>query len=185
MHVREDYSLREMDTGDLDLVLKWRNSDHVRTKMLTNHIVSLDEHYDWFLEMRKSSTCVYTIFERRGEPLGVFNLTDIDLKNNLCKWGAYLGEQGLPKGTGDALGYVALEYAFECQKIRKLFGEVLAFNKRTIAWHNRLGSIEEGRLKEHIQVDGRYEDIILYSWFDYYWKDRKRILYHNVFVEVK
>jgi UDP-4-amino-4,6-dideoxy-N-acetyl-beta-L-altrosamine N-acetyltransferase len=170
-----------MKEHDLEDVLRWRNAEHVRKNMFRNNVISFKDHVNWFKRTKNNSTMQYMIFECNKKAMGVVNFTDIDETNNKCMWGAYLGEQNLPKGTGDVLGFFALQHAFENMKIRKLFGEVLAFNTRTIRWHSRLGSVEEGRLKEHIKMNGKYEDIIIYSWFDKEWKQKKEGLYRRIF----
>lgn len=39
-----DYALRSIKESDLEQLLVWRNSDRIRTKMLNQHIITMDEH---------------------------------------------------------------------------------------------------------------------------------------------
>jgi UDP-4-amino-4,6-dideoxy-N-acetyl-beta-L-altrosamine N-acetyltransferase len=181
MHRRENYHLRRMEEKDLEMVLKWRNSDHVRANSLNNQIITLDEHRSWFEKVKHSSDAICMIFECNRKILGVVNLTNIDKKNNKCKWGFYLGEEDLPKGTGTVMGYLGLEFAFDEIGFRKITGEVLAFNTRSIQFHEKLGFVEEARLIRHILINNNYEDIVIFSLFDQDWQDNKPRLFNIIF----
>lgn len=40
----EEYSVRPLEEKDLRLVLDWRNSERVHSKMLTDHKITWEEH---------------------------------------------------------------------------------------------------------------------------------------------
>ena len=48
--------LRMLEYRDLDLVLQWRNTDRIRKNMFSDHIISVDEHYQWFSSLDKKKT---------------------------------------------------------------------------------------------------------------------------------
>jgi len=157
--------LRLMQKEDLRKILHWRNSERIRKNMFTDHIISEEEHLTWFNSFNREKN-TYLIFEFNNRPVGMVYFTDIDKYNSKCYWGFYLGETGLPKGTGLLMGSLGLEFAFNDLKIRKLCSEAFAFNESSIKFHKKLGFIQEGYLVEHIKKDGCYEDVIVFTLFN-------------------
>lgn len=162
--------LRQIVEDDLEIILKWRNSEHVRANMFTDHIITKEEHMSWYNNFKKYEQLnKYMVYEYSGTSIGLVNITQIDRLNSKCHWGFYIGEKNAPKGSGLAMGYLALEYIFEVLKIRKLCSEILAFNQASINYHKKLGFSIEGRLKEHVLKKGVYNDVIIMALFQREW----------------
>ena len=181
MLLRKECHLRVLEEKDLELVLGWRNSDRIRANMFTDHIISLDEHREWFEKVANSLISKHFIFEYNGSPKGVVNVTAIDTHNNKCDWGFYVGGDNLPPGASLAMGYLGLEYIFEVLNIRKLYSEVFGFNTASIKFHKKLGFIEEGYLKAHALKNGRYEDVVCMALFQDDWLQTRDNLAANCF----
>ncbi|MFX4261972.1 UDP-4-amino-4,6-dideoxy-N-acetyl-beta-L-altrosamine N-acetyltransferase [Pelotomaculum propionicicum] len=178
---RENYSLRSLVEADLAKVLVWRNSERIRASMYTDRIITMDEHRQWFKKTSKDENTICMIFQYQENPSGLVNFTQIDKCNSRCHWGFYLGETDVPRGSGMAMGYLALEYIFEVIGIHKLYGEALAFNLQSIKYHKKLGFVEEGRFVEHIFKNGRYEDIISMAILNKNWLKLKSRLEEHCF----
>ncbi|WP_061212748.1 UDP-4-amino-4,6-dideoxy-N-acetyl-beta-L-altrosamine N-acetyltransferase [Syntrophomonas wolfei] len=167
-----DGHLRILQTEDLDMVLKWRNSNRVRLNMLSTHVITEEEHRSWFFNL-DHNTCRYLVFEYRQRPVGLVNFTEIDQNDNRCSWGFYLGESDVPPGTGLLMGYLSMEYVFSVLNIRKLCSQVLSNNKKSINYHHKLGFKEEGRLLQHHLHNGVYVDVIVLALFKDNWEGRR------------
>ncbi len=167
--------------ADAELLLRWRNADRVRFNMITDRIISRDEHMAWFQGILKETTCIVWIFEYQGVPLGQVNIKDIEALNNRCSWGFYLGEEGQVPGLGSAMLFLALEKIFYERKIRKLCSEILSFNEISINLHKKLGFSQEGCLKRHILRKESYVDLILMALFDVDWVMHKERLKQVIF----
>ncbi|MCX6834628.1 MAG: UDP-4-amino-4,6-dideoxy-N-acetyl-beta-L-altrosamine N-acetyltransferase [candidate division Zixibacteria bacterium] len=178
---REDCRFRRMERSDLDLVLRWRNSERIREAMYTDHVITRDEHYAWFERVTRNNATMHFVFEREGRPLGVVNVVDIDRRNLRCVWGFYIGEEDAPRGSGTAMGYLALECLFENEGLHRIIGEALADNEASIKYHRRLGFVEEGRLVEHVVKNGRYMDVISFAIIDRVWRATKDSLAATIF----
>ena len=177
----ESCKLKLLDENDLEKVLKWRNSENVRTNMFTAHIISWEEHLSWYKKITTEQSNKCMLFEYEEIPIGLVQLTNIDEHNSRCYWGFYIGDKDAPKGSGLAMGYLALEYIFEELKVRKLCSEVLAFNKVSIEYQKKLGFSVEGYLKEHILRNKVFEDIVLLALFQKEWHDIKDALLTKCF----
>ena len=178
---KSDFKLRPLAESDLDLVLKWRNSDRVSKHMYTDHMISPEEHRAWFERMKTNPDTHPQIFEYRDRPIGLVNLSRVDRPNSKCVWGFYIGATDLPGGCGSALGYFGLEHIIEHLKFRKVIGEVFSFNSDSLRFHKRLGFVEEGCLVQHVLKDGKYHDIITLAVFDEAWRAGRAALEEELF----
>ncbi|GAX88911.1 UDP-4-amino-4,6-dideoxy-N-acetyl-beta-L-altrosamine N-acetyltransferase [Effusibacillus lacus] len=173
---REDCLIRGIEEQDLDLVLRWRNSERIRTHMYTDHLISPAEHRSWFERVKQGNGPICKIFEHKGIPLGVVNFTQIDRNHHRCQWGFYIGESDAPKGSGSAMGYLSLQFAFEEINLNKVCAEVFAFNSVSLGYHKKLGFVEEGRFLQHVFKNGVYEDIVVLAAFQKNWRDLNKQL---------
>lgn len=178
---RDEYLLRPIREADLDMVLKWRNSERIRAVMYTDHVISRDEHRKWFETVRKGETFACLVFEHLGRPAGVVTFADIDRTNGRASWGFYLGEADLPRGTGSVMGFLGVEYAFETLGLRKLCGEAFVFNAASIKFFERLGFAREGHHVRHALKRGTYEDVLSFALFKEDWEKEKPRLSHALF----
>lgn len=178
----KDCRLRPVEEADLEKVLEWRNSDRIRPVMFTDRLISLEDHRAWYERLLNDQNSRCLIFEVMGRPAGVVNVVQIDRQNGRCTWGFYLGEAGSPPGSGMSMGYLALEYIFENLCLRKLCGEVLASNKKSIEIHKKLGFVEEGRYLRHVLKNGHYEDVVAMAMFNEDWDRMKKGLNNLLFL---
>lgn len=54
-----------------------------------------------------------------------------------------------------------LDYAFRLRNLSRVWLEVYAGNERAIRAYTACGFVEEGRMREHIWLNGRYVDNVL------------------------
>ena len=162
-----------MSESDLEMVLDWRNSDRVRQNMYTDCLISLNQHLDWFENIRKNQSCIYLICEFQNNPIGLVSFTEIDLVHQKCYWAFYLGNIDSPIGSGAIMEFLALEYAFELINIRKLCCEIFVFNNSVIKLHRKFGFEQESYFKEHIFKNNKYEDVIGMAVFKSDWELKK------------
>ena len=150
-------AIRRMTEADLELVLTWRNNPDVRRYMYTGHEITLQEHMAWFSKVSKDSKRHLLIYEDGSVPLGFINIHEI-ASGGIADWGFYAAPSS-PKGTGCSLGNAALRYVFSEVGFYKLCGQVIAFNERSIKFHQKLGFLQEGVLRQQ-HFDGlEYHDV--------------------------
>ena len=164
-----DFNLRKIQKSDLGIVLEWRNSERIRKNMYTEHIISLEEHQEWYSRLQKADDKISLIFEYKNQPIGLVSFTEIDNYNSTAFWGFYIGQATTLKGMGRIMGILGIEYAFQQIKICKLCGEAIAFNIGSINFHSKLGFKEEGEFGKKIFKNGQYQDIIRFTLFQEEW----------------
>ena len=165
------FRLREPAEHDLERLWRWRNSERVRSAMKSDRPISEEEHRYWFGRLRSRPDCLFFIFEKGDHPLGIVQFTGVNRTDGTCSWGFYLGEEGLPRGTGTLLGYLGLSRVFEKEGIRKVTAEVLESNLASYRMHKKLGFHIEGCLRKHVWRNGKYEDVILLAIFKKDWEE--------------
>lgn len=185
MPLIENCRLRPAQQDDLAKILKWRNTSRIRAVMFTDRTITADEHRAWFERLQEEKSAYCMVFEFQVRPVGVVNIVQIDRHSNKCSWGFYLGEIDVPRGIGAVMGYLALEYIFEVLSIRKLCSEVLAFNTRSIRFHEKMGFVKEGHLAKHVLKNGSYEDVVVMAHFHESWIKSKNKLKEICFGGVK
>ena len=159
--------VRPMTSEDLKLVLSWRNHPEVSRYMFTQHEISLDEHTRWFERSSQDPSYHLLIFEYEGISSGVVNFQQIS-PARLADWGFYVAPNA-PKGTGRLLGKTALNYAFNDADLHKVCGQALAYNERSINFHQHLGFKTEGILREQHFDGQRYQDVVCFGLLDIEW----------------
>lgn len=177
----DDFSLRLIALADQQMILDWRNLDRIRINMYNDHLISKEEHNNWFKNALIDKDARYFIFGYKGNPVGFVSFTKIDWKHNRCYWAFYLGEQNIPKGTGAAMEFFALSYIFNQVNIRKLCCEVFVFNSSVIKLHHRFGFVEEGRFIRHYLKNDKYEDIVCLAQFKETWESNRDKFRESIF----
>jgi UDP-4-amino-4,6-dideoxy-N-acetyl-beta-L-altrosamine N-acetyltransferase len=179
------YSLRKITSLDLEKVLMWRNSDRVRHYMYNNRVIAWQEHCDWYESLKNRNDCDFQIFSFENHDIGIVSFSNIDLHHRRCNWGFYIGEDHTPKGMGTLMAYCGLEYAFDKYQLNKIIGEVLDFNKSSIAFHKQLCFKEEGVLKAYILRHETYYDVNLFGLLKRDWDNVKDKILSRVIVNLE
>ncbi|MBJ6801705.1 UDP-4-amino-4,6-dideoxy-N-acetyl-beta-L-altrosamine N-acetyltransferase [Geomonas propionica] len=180
---RKNCLLRRIEERDLEMVLRWRNSDRIRHNMYTDHVITLQEHKAWFEKTKQTDGALHLVFELENRPIGLVYYVGIDRHNGRAEWGFYLGVEDAPRGSGSALGVLGVEFAFMELKLRKLCGEVLGYNEASLRFHRKLGFCEEGRLVRHVEKHGEYHDVVLFALFEEDWQKNRKALEELAFHE--
>ena len=138
--------IRPMVHADLALVLAWRNHPDVRRYMYTQHEITLAEHQRWFERNLPDPKRHLLIFEANHQPVGFVHFNETG-GGGIADWGFYVAPEA-PKGSGRQLGRAALNHAFTQLKLHKICGQALAYNERSIHFHQSLGFQKEGILRD-------------------------------------
>ena len=179
-----EYSMRPIEKKDLEQVLAWRNSERIRSVMFSDQIITMQEHLAWFERIKRLEIPVHFVFEYKNRPIGYISYSDIDKRSLTCSSGTYLGEQAeIPELAGIILQFFTTQYAFEKLGMRKIWAYSFAYNKKIKKLDKLFGCQQEGRLKQHILKNGKYEDLDIMSLFYDDWKSKREVLQRYLFPE--
>src|SRR3712207_6736211 len=97
--------------------------------------------------------------EADGNLISHRSLFNIDETARHCELGISIGDKDYwGRGYGRGAVSLLLDYAFRLRNLRRVWLEVHASNERAIRAYSSCGFVEEGRMREHIWLDGRYLD---------------------------
>lgn len=157
-------TMRDVLPSDKDQILVWRNSIEVAKYMISDHVITPNEHERWFSRLPTDTRSRYWIIQYEGEDLGLASINEIDQHNKRCSWAFYLSKlDQRKKGIGSLVEYFIIDYVFEEMKFNKLCGEVLHTNELVLRMHKGFGFVQEGRLRRHVFKGGEWFDIIAIS----------------------
>ncbi|MCT2536288.1 UDP-4-amino-4,6-dideoxy-N-acetyl-beta-L-altrosamine N-acetyltransferase [Aquibacillus koreensis] len=168
-----NYQLKPITKNDLEVVYQWRNSEHIKKWMYTDHHISWEEHDQWYRNISNDPSQKVMILYNIDHPLGVVNVSNINIEHSRCYWGFYIGDKNTIKGVGTILGILALDEIFNNIGLRKVCSEVIATNTHSYHYHQKLGFIEEGRHIDHVSKNQQFHDVISMALFSKTWLDIK------------
>lgn len=156
----EFVNLRPLAVDDAALTLGWRNAE--RARFLNAGAASVEQQAGW-IASRPASEYNYIIELAGGHPIGMLSLTGIDRANRHGEPGRFLiGDEAAAQGVPAAVEAMKLLYALAFDKLGlvRVCGIIAANNTLMIKWQKYLGMKEEGRLRDHLHQDGRFEDAV-------------------------
>jgi UDP-4-amino-4,6-dideoxy-N-acetyl-beta-L-altrosamine N-acetyltransferase len=166
-----DSCLRQMTVEDLESILSLRNHPEIRRYMLTQHVISTEEHTLWFHRASNNPRIDLTVFEEDGRCYGFVQFKETS-HPGVVDWGFYVAPDA-PKGISRKLGLAALHHAFEKSNLHKICGQVLHWNLPSIEFHKSLGFVQEGVFRNQ-HFDGvNYHDMIYFGILKHDWSDRE------------
>ena len=163
--------IRKVTEQDLPMVLAWRNHAEVRRYMFTQHEISLDEHRNWFAKASRDHSRCLLIVEEDKQAIGYVQFSKVE-DGGVADWGFY-SRPDAPKGTGRKLGVMALNHAFGPLKLHKVCGQAIASNQASIAFHQRLGFVLEGVLRDQQRINGAYHSLYCFGLLATEWLLKK------------
>lgn len=161
--------VRALTEDDLPMVLAWRNHPAVRSCMLTQHEISQDEHRNWYERVKGDQTRQQLIVIDSADPIGFVQFNPV-CQGGIADWGFY-ARPDAPKGSGTKLGHAALGYAFKKLGLHKVCGQTIDSNVASIAFHQKLGFAEEGRLREQQRIANNYHTIFCFGLLAKEWQE--------------
>lgn len=156
----EFVTLRPITADDAEVTLKWRQSD--RASLLNQGAQDVEQQRKWIIS-RPSSEYNFIIELKSGLPVGMLSLIEIDNFSKHAETARFLiGEEEAAKGAPVAVEAMKLlyEFAFGPLELRRLHGTIAVENHLMIKWQKYLGMIEEGRLRKHYYINGKFHDAV-------------------------
>jgi len=156
----EFVNLRPLREEDAAMTLAWRLSD--RAELLSRGADNVDDQAAW-IRSRPASEHNFVIELTDGTPVGMLSLIGIDRWHGHGVSARFLiGDDDAVRGVPAAVEAMKLlyEYAFEQLGLQRVWGLVVADNRRMVKWQRYLGMREEGRLRNHYRFGDRLHDAL-------------------------
>lgn len=159
----EFVTLRPLAVDDAALTLAWRQS--MRAVHLNAAPPSVEQQAKW-IASRPASEYNFIIELKDGCPVGMVSLTGIDTRHRHAEPGRFLiGNEEAVRGVPAAVEAMKLIYelAFDRLELLRVHGSIASDNTLMIKWQKFMGMTEEGRLRNHFFLNGRFQDAVLFG----------------------
>lgn len=163
-------TVRSLQRTELERLLEWRNNPAIRSMMLSNREIGLQEHLDWFEKASNNDCRALYVGEQQGVDVG-FGQLSWDKASRVGDWGFYISPTAA-KGTGTRLCAALLDAAFGDIGLVKVCAQVLHFNDKSIAIHRRLGFAQEGLLRSQHWDGANWQDLLCFGILQQEWLDK-------------
>ncbi|MFI6494777.1 GNAT family N-acetyltransferase [Streptomyces sp. NPDC050564] len=96
-----------------------------------------------------------------GEIIGAIGSHHADPGAGWFEYGVTLGAEHRRKGYAAEAVVLLLHFMFAERRYHKCEARIFAHNEASLELHRRLGFVEEGRLRDHVFLAGRYHDLVM------------------------
>jgi RimJ/RimL family protein N-acetyltransferase len=152
--------LRPLQVEDAERTFRWRQGD--RGALVNRGARTVEEQAAWIASRPRSEYNFVIEVPGRG-PVGMVSLVGIDPAHRHAEPGRFLiGEPDAVRGIPAAVEAMMLIYelAFDRLGLQRVHGTVAADNTLMIKWQKYLGMKEEGRLRSHYFLGGKFQDAV-------------------------
>ena len=166
--------LRPITENDTANIVKWRNSDKVRSHCMTKAPITEESHLKFFKEYVLTGKYKQFIVERIEEetglasyPIATVYLKDIDNENKRCELCIFTSNDVEWDEEGQSIAIkMLLEKAFDEYGMHKVFSYVFYKNSDEVELLKSAGfSVETIFKEEALNEEGEFEDIVRLSIF--------------------
>ncbi len=142
----------------LDRTFEWVNRGDMNVLMNWPPRVTPEEHRAWF--SRISQQHIFAI-EAAGRHIGNCCLKDHDHQAKRAELWIYIGDrENRGSGTGSQALALLLDYGFLTLELNRIFVYVVGAERNAEGLYRRAGFRHEGRLREHLSINGRLYDAV-------------------------
>jgi len=165
----ERLRLRPISSADLPQILEWQNDPLVRDPAMGYRgPVSPEQVQNWYEALLKDRRRLLFGIESLDEPprlVGYIQLSEIDWISGTASFGIAIGASSYRgQGLGREAILLLINYAWEALNLRKICLQVLEDNPAR-RLYTSLGFQEEGCLRKHHYLEGRYLNLCLMALF--------------------
>lgn len=159
------YSLRELNRNDLATITKWRNDRQIIENLGTPfRYIGSEVDIKWFdnyLATRANNVRLAICAGDKEEIIGAVYLLAIDWLNRSGELALWIGKKSAQgKGAGEFACREILKHAFLEINLNRVFLTVLNENIKATNLYRKIGFKEEGRLRQAVYKNGKYEDLL-------------------------
>ena len=129
-------TLRPVKKKDYETILEWRNDPDVRINSLTQHIISIDEHIEYWNDFLKNETNFAFIAIHDNNDIGVLKLKNID--KTTYEIDIFLSKSYRNRGLGSQILKIAKEVTLQ-KGIKKLIAKIKYGNEASKKAFEKVG----------------------------------------------
>ncbi|KAG1776202.1 acyl-CoA N-acyltransferase [Suillus placidus] len=162
MLTTERLILRSYVENDLDDILCLWNDPLVQPLVTSDNVTLLGPKFKETLraQMEQATFGAIIALKETGEFMGQGLVTVLEPKNRDGTFGICLHPKFWSNGYGTEATKFMIDYSFKWFGLNRLSLGVFANNARAIAVYEKLGFVMEGRKRQAVWMDDRWEDVL-------------------------
>lgn len=163
--------IRRLEERDLDTRVEWMNSPAIYESMHYEVPITIEKTIVWFRGNIGSKKRADLVLEDDGEIVAFCGITGIDPKSLKGEIYTFVNPFKKHKGIGTQAKSMMADYAFNVLKLNKLFSITNEDNIPSIKINEKLGFVNEGRLrKEYLTSEGVLMDRLYFGLLKEDWE---------------
>jgi RimJ/RimL family protein N-acetyltransferase len=150
--------------ADRPVLLGWINAPELVQFSAPYRPVHEPAHGDWFDAVtRDRSRVIFAIRSKSGgELLGTVQLTDFHEVYRQAQMLIRIGDpRHQDRGIGTEALKLLLNFAWRNRNLHRVWAHVFARNQRAVVCYRKVGFVEEGRLRDGVYINGKWDDLIV------------------------
>ncbi len=126
-------------------------------------IKSKNEFWNIIANKMESSYDEYVIIldKQNNIPIGFIYSYNYNINNQTLYTAIYIKEKFRKSTIGASAGIIFYNYIFKIKPLRKIYCTVYEYNKQSLKLLETAGFEQEGILKKHRYIDGKYYDMFI------------------------
>jgi UDP-4-amino-4,6-dideoxy-N-acetyl-beta-L-altrosamine N-acetyltransferase len=142
----------DINDADAKLIWMWRNNDSVRKWMYNSDLIPWESHLNFLDKLPSDKTKSFYLVRRRGKPIGVYSL--VNIQNKSGEGGFYLAPELQESGLSVEFCYFTFDFLFNSTDVEKICGYALVENQNANSL-NRLFGFSQAEVSKNIDGEER------------------------------
>ena len=160
--------LRAIEPADADRLFEWnQDTDMTRSLYRVPFPQSKEANLRWVQETSargpQNDNYFWVIENLAGEMVGTLSTHSCEPRNGSFKYGLAILDEHKRAGYASEAIRLMLRYYFGELRYQKVVAEVYGFNEDSISFHESMGFVLEGRLRQMIYTGGAYHDMLMFG----------------------
>jgi len=163
---KKKVNLRKVVKNDLKKIRDWRNSPGIWDFNSQYILLNMIHQKDWYasISIKNSERRMFLIQLKKGIPIGICGLINIDFQQKSAEVAIILGEKEIHgEGIGTEVLRLLLEYGFKKLKLHRIYAEIFENNIISVKLFERLNFKYELTLKQRLWRKGKWWNVFVYS----------------------
>jgi RimJ/RimL family protein N-acetyltransferase len=160
-------TLRELEVSDAPYLFSMLSTDEVRRYMTPPppDIEGFERFIAWARAERAAGRflCYGIIPAGYENPVGLFQVRQIDPVFTAGEWGAALGSQFWGTGLFESAARMVMDFLFDDLGVHRLEARAAVQNGRANGAARKIGAVPEGVARQGLNCRGRYHDQLMWS----------------------
>lgn len=159
--------LRSLKMDDAIFMLEYIDDFEISSSFkFTRYPFSLDGFKSFIQNSWNDRSNIHYAIEEDDEYAGTISLKNINLIDRNAEYAIVIRKKFWGTGLAKEATELILNYGFNSLNLNKIYLNVLSSNERANKFYNKMGFDFEGSFKNHIFVNGKYEDLVWYCKFN-------------------